>query len=80
MKMISQICTKCYQDEASYDTHANSKQFKDFTDVAKDILTSRVKVELFPEFISTKAVEMIIQKLTTATQATYSTKVCATNC
>ena len=51
---------ECYQDEASYDTHANSKQFKDFTDVAKDILTSRVKVELFPEFISTKAEKLAV--------------------
>lgn len=51
---------ECYQDEASYDAHANSKQFKDFTDVSKDILTSRVKVELFSEFIFTKAEKLAV--------------------
>lgn len=51
---------ECYQNETSYDTHINSKQFKDFTNIAKEILTNQVEVELFPEFISTKAEKLTV--------------------
>ncbi|WP_297951857.1 antibiotic biosynthesis monooxygenase [uncultured Lactobacillus sp.] len=46
---------ECYQDEASYEIHDSSPQFKQFISATKGLLTNRVAVKLFPEFISTKA-------------------------
>lgn len=44
-----------YQDEAAYQTHAQSPQFKQFVEVAKTAVVGRKVVETDPQFLAEKA-------------------------
>lgn len=44
-----------YQDEAAYQTHAQSPQFKQFVEVAKTAVVGRKVVETEPQFLAEKA-------------------------
>ncbi|MCC9272421.1 putative quinol monooxygenase [Lactobacillus gallinarum] len=49
-----------YQDDAAYQQHEDTSQVQQFEHNLKDIVTSQVKVELYPEFISTKPEKLAV--------------------
>ncbi|AEG40164.1 putative quinol monooxygenase [Lactobacillus kefiranofaciens] len=50
----------CFQDRAGYKKHNESNSTKKFKDIAMQLLTNHVEVELQPEFISTKPDKLMV--------------------
>ncbi|KRL89616.1 putative quinol monooxygenase [Lactobacillus kalixensis] len=50
----SNYVLECYRDESSYEIHASSPQFKEFSNVAKNTVIGREVFELTPQIILTK--------------------------